>query len=76
MLNNGFTQANFLDGKPNPSELVNGFWRASGVLTQDGAPIGEIKFLPDSTGAQVGFYLVIGNERVELQSWLTHVVRD
>jgi hypothetical protein len=76
VLNDGFTNANFRDGKPNSDELINGFWGAGGVLTQDGSPIGEIRFLPDSTGAQVGFYLVIGGEKVGFQSWLTHVVRD
>ncbi|MGC6416398.1 MAG: hypothetical protein ACON3Z_04755 [Bradymonadia bacterium] len=72
----GFTNAAFIDGKPNPSEFINGYWNAGGTLTENGAPIGEIQFRSDASGAMVGFYLALQGETVELQTWLTNVTRD
>ena len=72
----GFTNAAFLDGKPNPNEFIDGYWNAGGTVTENGAPIGEIQFRPDVSGAMVGFYLALPGETVELQTWLTNVVRD
>ncbi|MEE2789219.1 MAG: hypothetical protein VX589_17920 [Myxococcota bacterium] len=68
VVQDGFTNGSFRDGKPNHAEFDT-FWAAGGVLLEDGQPIGELKFLPDPAQAHVGFFMVMDDGTYPVQLW-------
>ena len=64
---NGRVQTEFKDGKPNNWQDPGRYWEISGQLLQNGAAIGQLEMSSDNSF--IKGWLVIGDNRTELQSW-------
>ena len=58
----------FRDGKPNELDTV---WSATGNVTRNGQPYGNLQISPDVNGTFIHLYLVTPAGQVSLQSWQT-----
>ncbi len=66
-LQNGKVQTEFKDGKPNNWQAPAPYWEISGQLLENGGAIGQLEMTSDNNF--IKGWLVIGENRTELQSW-------